>query len=86
MPARPNRQPGPSALRLEPLPDVLQRLLALGQRELAQDFRGDKRTRDHIHTLVRTPNGNDYGADLLRQHHERYDHSRADTPHRRGDV
>ena len=24
----------------------------------------------HIHTLVRTPNGNDYGADLLRQHYE----------------
>jgi Protein of unknown function (DUF3500) len=47
---------------------------------------GDKRTRDHIHTLVRTPNGNDYGADLLRQHHERYDHSRPDTPHRRGEV
>ena len=29
----------------------------------------------HIHTVVRTPNGGDYGADLLRQHHERYDHS-----------
>ena len=27
------------------------------------------------HTVVRTPNGGDYGADLLRQHHERYDHS-----------
>ena len=25
-------------------------------------------TRAHIHTVVRTPNGNDYGADLLRQH------------------
>jgi len=25
-------------------------------------------TRDHIHSLVRTPNGNDYGKDLLRQH------------------
>ena len=24
----------------------------------------------HIHTLVRTPNGNDYGADLLRLHYE----------------
>src|SRR5262249_25451673 len=36
---------------------------------------GDKRTRDHIHTLVRTPNGNDYGADLLRQHYELHDHS-----------
>ena len=49
-------------------------------------FEGDKRTRDHIHTLVRTPNGNDYGADLLRQHHERFDHARADSPHRRGDI
>ena len=25
--------------------------------------------RKHIHTVVRTPNGNDYGKDLLRQHH-----------------
>ena len=24
--------------------------------------------REHIHTVVRTPNGNDYGKDLLRQH------------------
>lgn len=26
--------------------------------------------RAHIHTVVRTPNGNDYGTDLLRQHYE----------------
>jgi Protein of unknown function (DUF3500) len=32
-------------------------------------------THHHIHTIIRTPNGGDYGADLLRQHHERYDHS-----------
>jgi hypothetical protein len=25
-------------------------------------------TREHIHVIVRTPNGNDYGQDLLRQH------------------
>lgn len=25
-------------------------------------------TRDHIHTVIRTPNGNDYGRDLLAQH------------------
>jgi hypothetical protein len=25
--------------------------------------------RQHVHTVVRTPNGNDYGKDLLRQHH-----------------
>ncbi|HCU96817.1 MAG TPA: hypothetical protein DHU96_30525 [Actinobacteria bacterium] len=28
----------------------------------------------HVHTVVRTPNGNDYGRDLLRQHHAR-DHA-----------
>jgi hypothetical protein len=27
-------------------------------------------TRQHIHTVVRTPNGNDYGKDLLRQHYQ----------------
>lgn len=32
----------------------------------------DNPTRDHIHTIVRTPNGNDYGKDLLRQHKEKY--------------
>jgi hypothetical protein len=30
--------------------------------------------RQHIHTVVRTPNGNDYGMDLLRQHHAQYAH------------
>jgi len=30
--------------------------------------------RDHIHTVVRTPNGNDYGKDLLRQHLEQHRH------------
>jgi hypothetical protein len=29
---------------------------------------------EHIHTVVRTPNGNDYGKDLLRQHYERHPH------------
>ena len=29
-------------------------------------------TRQHIHTVVRTPNGNDYGKDLLRQHYEKH--------------
>jgi hypothetical protein len=27
-------------------------------------------TRAHVHSVVRTPNGNDYGKDLLRQHYE----------------
>jgi len=31
-------------------------------------------TRDHIHVVVRTPNGNDYGKDLLRQHYEAHGH------------
>lgn len=31
-------------------------------------------TRQHIHTMVRTPNGNDYGKDLLRQHHLKHRH------------
>jgi hypothetical protein len=35
----------------------------------------DKPSRNHIHTVVRTPNGNDYGKDLLRQHRERSNHS-----------
>lgn len=29
-------------------------------------------SRNHIHTVVRTPNGNDYGKDLLRQHLEEH--------------
>lgn len=29
---------------------------------------------EHIHTVVRTPNGNDYGKDLLRQHYEQHPH------------
>ncbi len=36
--------------------------------------RSDVPTRQHIHTIVRTPNGNDYGKDLLRQHHARQKH------------
>ena len=31
-------------------------------------------TREHIHTVVRTPNGNDYGKDLLRQHYQQHPH------------
>ncbi len=37
-------------------------------------FDNDTPSRDHIHTVVRTPNGNDYGKDLLRQHYARHDH------------
>jgi len=35
-------------------------------------------SRNHIHSILRTPNGGDYGADLLRQHYDRYDHSGGD--------
>ncbi len=38
-------------------------------------FDNEVPSRHHIHTVVRTPNGGDYGADLLRQHHEAFDHS-----------
>jgi hypothetical protein len=30
--------------------------------------------RDHIHSVLRTPNGNDYGKDLLRQHYATHPH------------
>jgi uncharacterized protein DUF3500 len=30
--------------------------------------------RDHIHAVMRTPNGNDYGKDLLRQHYAQHPH------------
>jgi hypothetical protein len=43
-------------------------------------------SRHHTHTLVRTPNGNDYGKDLLRQHYQQFDHARPDSPHRLGKV
>lgn len=32
---------------------------------------------EHIHVVVRTPNGNDYGKDLLRQHYAQHRHSAA---------
>ena len=32
--------------------------------------RSSTSTRQHIHTVIRTPNGNDYGKDLLGQHYE----------------
>jgi hypothetical protein len=41
-------------------------------RHLAKD--PQQPTREHIHVVVRTPNGNDYGKDLLRQHYEKHKH------------
>jgi hypothetical protein len=29
---------------------------------------------EHVHVVVRTPNGNDYGKDLLRQHYQTHPH------------
>jgi hypothetical protein len=46
-------------------------------------YANDEPTRDHIHTVVRTPNGNDYGKDLLRQHYAQHDHSQR-SAHRLG--
>jgi hypothetical protein len=34
-----------------------------------------KPTQQHVHCVVRTPNGNDYGKDLLRQHYLAHPHS-----------
>jgi hypothetical protein len=30
--------------------------------------------REHVHSVVRTPNGNDYGKDLLRLHYRQHPH------------
>lgn len=38
----------------------------------------------HVHTIVRTPNGNDYGIDLLRQHYRRSHRGGADRAHGHG--
>ena len=52
------------------------------QRGIALD--NDAPSRTHIHTVVRTPNGNDYGKDLLRQHHAQFDHGRLGPAHAPG--
>jgi hypothetical protein len=42
-----------------------------------RQFAADPRqpNRQHIHVVVRTPNGNDYGKDLLRQHYLLHPHA-----------
>jgi hypothetical protein len=35
---------------------------------------GNRPSKKHVHTIVRTFNGNDYGKDLLRQHLEEHHH------------
>ena len=42
------------------------------QGPVALDGPRDVPTRRHVHTVVRTPNGNDYGKELLRLHYERH--------------
>lgn len=34
-----------------------------------------KPVREHVHAVIRTPNGNDYGKDLLRQHYAQHKHT-----------
>jgi hypothetical protein len=46
------------------------------QKPIALGDRGGPPTRDHIHAVVRTPNGNDYGKDLLGQHLRDHPHPR----------
>jgi Protein of unknown function (DUF3500) len=40
----------------------------------------DAPSRNHVHTVVRTPNGNDYGHDLLRQHYAQAAHHHEPHP------
>jgi len=44
-------------------------------------YDNDKPSRDHIHTVVRTPNGNDYGKDLLRHHYQQHSQPHAGAGH-----
>jgi hypothetical protein len=46
--------------------------LPVGLRQFASDPRTPNH--EHIHAVVRTPNGNDYGKDLLRQHYQKHPH------------
>jgi hypothetical protein len=45
-------------------------------------FNNDEAESFHTHTIVRTPNGNDYGKDILRQHYQVHHKTQPDT-HRR---
>ena len=47
------------------------------QSPVAFGGRGGPPTRRHVHSVVRTPNGNDYGKDLLKQHYEKHRHDKA---------
>lgn len=38
------------------------------------EYAGNLPTRKHIHSTIRTPNGNDYGKSLIAQHLQAYAH------------
>lgn len=40
-------------------------------------FMGDAPMKSHVHTMMRTPNGNDYGTDYIRQHRQLHPHHTA---------
>jgi hypothetical protein len=44
-------------------------------------FDNEEPSHHHIHTILRTPNGGDYGVDLLARHHAEFDHTHADHHH-----
>ena len=44
-------------------------------------FDNEEPSHHHIHTILRTPNGGDYGTDILARNHAEFDHSHADHHH-----
>lgn len=46
--------------------------LPVGLRQVVENPKSPNR--EHVHAVVRTPNGNDYGKDLLRQHYRKHPH------------
>jgi hypothetical protein len=53
-------------------PEVLIEFDHLPEEERPTDGRP---SRDHIHSVIRTPNGGDYGMDLLREHYAQHAHT-----------
>jgi hypothetical protein len=41
---------------------------------LRAQMKSQEPNKEHVHVVIRTPNGNDYGKDLLRQHYEKHNH------------
>ena len=54
---------------------LLVALAAFAARALSQQSTAADRAARLLHTVVRTPNGNDYGKDLLRQHYAIHPHA-----------